>query len=95
MAKYHVSLGATPGDEECAQLGSPSYHERAREECQRYINQIRKLNGPEPEGAKLKIKSFPHDFGSYLEVVCEYDSDSDAATAYAFEVENDLPANWE
>ncbi len=88
-------LGAGPGDEECAQVGSPDYYPRAKAECIRYIALLRKMFGAEPEGARLVTKSNAHDYGSYLEVVVKYDFDNEAATDYAFKVEKGLPATWE
>jgi hypothetical protein len=49
------------------------YMPRARAECQRFIALLRRKCGPEPEGARLAVKSFLHDFGDYLEVVCYFD----------------------
>lgn len=90
-----LSLGPVPSDEDCQQVGTDSYDpKKAREECLRYINAIRKQHGPEPEGARLRITSNPHDFGTYLDVVVDYDEDSDAAIEYAFKVEGDCPTHW-
>ena len=64
----YFSIGPTPSAEDCAQVGQPDYRRKALAECQRFIELIRKTLGPEPEGAELAIKSFPHDFGTYYEV---------------------------
>jgi len=69
----YISIGSTPAAETCAQVGAADYHSTARRECRAFINQIRREFGPEPDGARLFIKSNPHDFGSYLEVCCEYE----------------------
>lgn len=89
-----IMIGATPYEEDCAQVGSDNYHTRARAECNRYIECLRKVYGNEPVGARLYIKSNPHDFGSYLEVECKYDENNEEAIAYAFRVENGL-ATWD
>jgi len=91
----YVTIGSTPPDEPCAQVGSEDYTQRSIVECNRYIGRIREFCGPEPEGAALKIKSFPHDFGSYLEVVCYYDTNNEEAINYAFKVEGEGPMRWE
>jgi hypothetical protein len=67
--KDFVCLGPSPCDEDSVSVGEDDYHARARMECQRDIQLIRQVMGPEPEGARLSIKSFPHDFGVYVEVI--------------------------
>jgi hypothetical protein len=76
-------------------VGSPDYQRRAREECARFIELIRQHLGQEPEGARLAVKSNPHDFGTYYEVVCWYDEGSEEARKYAFRCESDAPARWD
>ncbi|MDO8637597.1 MAG: hypothetical protein Q7R34_15420 [Dehalococcoidia bacterium] len=56
---------------------------------------IRKKLGPEPEGASLGIKSNPHDFGTYYEVLCYYDDENEEAAAYAYRCESESPTHWE
>ena len=90
----YIDIGSTPTEEPCAQVGQPDYARQARAECARFIEAIRQVLGPEPEGAQLAIKSNPHDFGSYFEVVCYYDDNSEAATRYAFRCEAEAPTRW-
>ena len=94
MSNY-IEIGATPYDEECAQVGEPNYRQLARIECNAFIAQLRRMFGPEPEGAQLRVKSFSHDFGSYHEVVCYFDPDNEASTEYAFQCEGEGPAEWD
>ena len=61
-------------------------------ECQRYIRALRRVVGPEPPGAKLAVKSFPHDLGTYHEVVCWYEDE--ASEEYAMKCESDGPSKW-
>ena len=94
----HVDLGGTtPPDESCAQVGSREYdyYERARREARAYIGLLRRMFGDEPDGARLSVKSHPHDFGTYLTVVCHVDSDSLAAAEYASRCEADGPQEWD
>lgn len=91
----YLELGSTPCDEPCAQVGSPNYASHARAECARYINLLREAFGDEPEGARLAVKSFPHDFGTYYEVVCHYDEALPESLDYAFMLESDAPTTWE
>ena len=95
MAYDHIELGPCPAEEDCAQVGTPDYGERSRQECARYIERLRQVLGPEPDGAALRVKSFTHDFGTYREVVCRYDDDNPDATAYAWRCEAEAPGRWE
>lgn len=92
--KDYLTLGPNPADEECVQVGNPDYYKLAKAECQRYIELIRNIIGPEPFGAALIIKSFPHDFGSYMEVCCVYDDEIEEATEYAYKCEGESPTKW-
>jgi len=91
----YLTIGSAPCDEDCAQVGQSNYIWQARKECQRFIQLIRKTLGPEPEGAHLAVKSFPHEFGDYLEVVCHFDPEIKASVDYASRCESDAPATWE
>jgi hypothetical protein len=82
-----LNIGPVPWAEDCAQVGSEDYQQRARRECEAFRNQMRRVIGLEPAGALLVIKSFPHDFGSYLEVCCRYSDDNETAQDYAFNCE--------
>jgi hypothetical protein len=90
-----ISIGPTPCEESCAQVGEPDYREKALGECRRFILLLRKTFGPEPEGAWLSVKSFPHDFGTYYEVICYYNTAIPASVNYAFRCESETPAIWE
>ena len=97
MVNYsdYLEIGPGPADEDCAQVGDPDYAQKARTECRRFIDLIRKKLGPEPAGAMLTTRWNDHDFGSYLEVVCKYDRYLDAAIDYAFRCEAEAPTRWE
>ena len=91
----YLSLAPAPVEEDCAQVGTADYTVKARAECWRFIALLRTKFGPEPEGARLAIKSFPHDFGDYLEVVCYFDETLPEAVEYAYRCEEYLPATWD
>lgn len=91
----YLSIGSTPCDEPCAQVGSENYSTEMRRESAAFIAQLRRQLGPEPEGASLRVKSFPHDYGSYHEVVCYFDDQLPASVEYAFKCEAEAPANWD
>ncbi len=93
--REYVTIGSTPCDEDCVQVGSDDYEERALAECHRFVGLLRRMFGQEPAGAKLAVKAFPHDYGNYHEVVVFYDRDNAEAVKYAFNVENNQPATWE
>ncbi len=95
MARDYVDIGSSPSDEDCAQVGSPDYYTRAKAECARFIELIRKTLGEVPPGAHLAVKSNPHDFGTYYEVVCYYQDDDEEARKYAYRCESDAPAKWD
>lgn len=89
----YISLGPVPAEEDCAQVGETNYTHKATYECRRYAKALR-TKYPPPPGARVGIKSFPHDFGSYHEVVVEYDPENGLATEYAFRLEGSLPSTW-
>ena len=91
----HVSIGASPINEPCAQVGAPDYHERSFKETRAYVNQLRRVLGEEPEGASLSVKSQPHDFGAYREVGCYCDGNNPVAVDYAFRAEEQQPTEWD
>lgn len=101
----YINIGSTPCDEDCAQVGSQDYYSRARAECERFRNLLRKKFGPEPAGARLAIKTFPHEFGSYLEVVCYYEegeyneetgeTEQTESEKYALRCSDEMPKRWE
>lgn len=84
----YFEIGCTPYDEPCAQVGADNYPEMSKIECRAYLNQIRRVVGPEPEGCYLTIKSFPHDFGSYREVCVVYDDDEESHNDYVLKCES-------
>ena len=88
-------LGPVPSDEPCAQVGEPDFRQRAVPECRRFIELLRRVFGPEPEGARLAVKWFQHDFGDYCEVICDFDPETPEAVAYAQRCECDAPTTWE
>ena len=94
----HLNLGTTPADERCAQVGTDGYYELARSQCRRHIEVLRAFyiaeRGALPEGLKLKIKTFAHDFGDYYEVIAEFDDNDEQAVDAALWLDNNRPAEW-
>lgn len=90
-----MEIGSAPCDEDCVQVNKEGdYHDAMKAECRRFLELVRKKLGPEPPGARLAIKSNPHDFGTYYNVVCYFDDLDDEARAYAFRCESDAPRTW-
>ena len=81
-----ATIGSSPSKEECAQAQTEGYTERAHKECMAYRNQIRRIYGKEPIGARLFMKSCPQEIGFSYELVCSFDNISNAAIAYASKV---------
>ena len=90
-----ISIGSAPCEESCVQVNPVGdYHEAMRAECRRFLDLIRKKLGPEPEGARLAVKSNPHDFGTYYEVVCYFEDGDEEAREYALLCEGEAPTTW-
>lgn len=94
MLDEMAMASTAPPYETCVAVGQEDYSTRAREEARRYIELIRQKLGPEPPGARLTVKSCPHDFGMYLDVVCRFDTEDQEATEYANMCESDGPRSW-
>ena len=91
----YITIGSSPSSEDCAQVGTDNYEAQSRQECQAFIAQLRRQFGTEPMLSRLSIKTFPHDFGSYQEVVCYYDDEDEEARDYAFRLESETPEYWD
>jgi hypothetical protein len=89
-----MTLCPSPVEESCASVGDSDYEQRSRRECFAFKRQLERMFPP-PEGARLCVKSFPHDFGSYREVCVKYDEDDPAAFDYAFRLESGMPSHWD
>lgn len=95
--REYLTLGPTPYDEPCAQVGDADYEERSFYECYRYISLLRKMFGDPPGSPRFNfgMRSFPHDMGTYRECVVTFDTDIPETVEFAFRVENNLPATWD
>ena len=93
--RNYLDLGDGPAEESSPQLGSSDYYEKVQKWCRAYINQIRRQFGKEPGSARLCIKSNPHDFGTYYSVICRFDDQDQTAVDYAFNIDREVPENWD
>lgn len=71
------------------------YREQALKECRAYIRQLKRDFGEPPPGARFALSPEAHDFGTYYEVVVQYDPQDKAASEFAFSVEANLSATWD
>jgi len=92
-----LTISCTPLDEPCVQVGSDLYGKWARKECRAFLNQCyRLLDATFPEThVTLRIVSFPHDFGTYMEVVARYSEDNEEAVEQAYWLESHTPGEWD
>lgn len=95
MAREYISIGSTPCGEDCAQVGTPDYAQRAKVEGIAFINQLKRMFGEPPGEADIRLKSFPHDFGTYYEVVIYYNPNSETEVEYAYNIEGNTPEEWD
>jgi hypothetical protein len=91
----YLQICAVPIDEECAQIGDSDYDKRSRLEAKAFVNQLTRVFGEPPEGAYIVPKSFPHDFGHYVEVCVVYDPSKQLSMDYAMNIENNIPSQWD
>jgi hypothetical protein len=90
-----IPLGPVPAGESPARAGESDYAARAFVECRRYIALLQRVIGPEPDGARLRVRrSGPH-FDPYLDVVVEYDIANAVARAYAIRCDREAPIKWD
>lgn len=95
----YLTLGSTPYDEDCAQVGSETYYEMMKKETAAYIHQLYRIYNKRYPAAEQAIiiyrKSFPHDFGSYHEVCAVYNENNRTSCEQAAWLETHSPGNWD
>ena len=92
--KEFLELGSAPTDENSVQVSNSDYVVEMRSECQRYKDLLEKKFPNIPESCSFALRSFPHDFGYYIEVVIYYDINIKSSVEFAFKVEEHLPKTW-
>lgn len=92
----YIDIGPVPGEENCAQVGSPGYTESSQRECGVFCRMLYRLF-PVPENLPVAYvgRTHPHDFGSYREVAIRYDEANSQAAEFAYEVDRALPTEWD
>ena len=95
-----LELGPVPASEECQQVdGINTDYDKLIDECRRYKDQLETIFPDRLDHCcSFAIKRYPHDFGTYMEVVVYYfepeEEDTDSLD-FAFFVESNLPDTWE
>jgi len=101
--KEYLTLGSSPVDEECLPANHPNVDE-VNAELRRYKAQLEKKwatrlrevnEGHVWPVVSLRVKAFPHDFGTYKEVCVIYETEDEEACRLALDMENDMPETWE
>jgi len=93
--KDELTIGSSPLNETCAQIRQNGYYEQAQKECRAFLNQLIRIHGNPPANARLAVKGFNHEFGTYYEVVVIYDDEVEEAEEYAFLLEGNIPEEWD
>lgn len=92
-------LGPVPADEESIATrphNSVQTTQAMLAQAQIYCDQLRRTFPiPEDVNASLLVRTFPHEFGRYCEVVVQTHDESPASAAYALHVEANSPLNWD
>jgi len=92
----YITLGTSPVNENCVCVtDKENYMPAMLEEARRFKSLLESLF-PTPEDVigYFTIKSFPHDFGTYLEVCAVYDDEEENSANWAYGIEDNLPENW-
>ena len=95
MAQNAIALGPVPVGESPVRVGDSGYVEIAFLQCRRYIELLRCAVGPEPEGARLRVRRSDEELHPYLDVTIEYDDENPVARAYAVRCDREAPTRWE
>ena len=93
MSYQTMTIGASPCEESCAQVGHPGYEARSRREClvfRRMLERLFPLADDVP--ARFAVISSPHEFGTYREVCVRYEDSDARACDHAYAVEANTPA---
>ena len=92
--KDFMTLGPVPFEEECIQVSPEVDYSAMRKEVSNYVALLESRFINTPENAYFGIKRESHDFGTYFEAAVYWDTEDADSQAFAFFVENRLPASW-
>ena len=94
MAHTVIALGTVPAGEPSMRVGESGYADIAFAQCRRHIALLRHMLGPEPDGARLRVRRSDQEIDPYVDIVVEYDNANDSARAYAVRCDRDAPRRW-
>jgi len=92
-----LELGPVPADEESLQVGTPQYIKYWPAEADRYrlLLTERFKDILEHVDVHIHVRNFPHDFGTYHELIVLYDDSVEGEVEAAIFIENNLPLTWD
>lgn len=99
--QHHISLGSTPPEEACAQVGADNYYEQAKKECNAYKAQLMRLVVkefgvlPDDTTFRLRVRGQEHDYGTYYEVFAFFSEYDAKASEMAFWLDANIPGQWD
>lgn len=93
----YLNIGSTPADEPCAQVGRDDYLRQSMTETIVFTHQCQRVLAANYPEVLVNVvgKSFPHDFGTYREVVVYYDDNDQKQVEQAFFLESSDISNWD
>lgn len=97
MFDDYITLGPTPPEEDCVQLGQPNYNFLTKLEVNAFINQLERefSHWVENDWVLFDKKWFNHDFGRYCEVVVYYKSDDEVSRGCALSIDRHHRYTWD
>jgi len=93
--KDYIELGTTPCSENCVGIGSDDYRKQSKIEANTFAKQLIRNFGQGTLNNYFEFKSFPHDFGTYFELVIHYNDEDEESLEYALKLEGNLPEVWD
>jgi hypothetical protein len=93
----YLDLSPTPVNEPCAMVEpTGDYMPRMRAECRAFVHQLERAFPQAIEaGCSFRVKSNPHEFGSYLEVQVRFDDDDEAPDRVGFHDRSRAARAWD
>lgn len=93
--KDYITLDSSPFNEKSAQVGQSNYRDAAFKELREFKRMMVEIWPPVNENCEYGIKGFPHDFGTYYELVSYFDDHDPISADWAYQAENKVPGWWD
>jgi len=91
----YITLGSSPVNEDCAQVGSEDYYLKSRAELVELTRMMETIHPQPGNGAFYAVKAFQHDFGTYRELCAIFDDDDPEQAEWAYQAEELVPEDWD